>query len=82
MGFWDDAILCVQVTQFHDNNSMYDVAIWRLSVKSEEALNYFANKFQDRTLLFPHRPYHDCGRTIYSKYSLIFILKKLSCLQI
>ena len=49
---------------------------WHLS--SEEAFNYFVNKFQDRALLFPCRANYDCRRTIYGGFSFIFIIKKLS----
>ena len=49
---------------------------WHLS--SEEAFNYFVNKFQDRALLFPCRANYDCRRTIYGGFSFIFIIEKLS----
>jgi len=74
MGFWDDVILCVDVALFHDFDCLIDW--WHLS--SEEALNYFVNKFQDRALLFPCRANYDCWRTIYGGFSFIFIMEKLS----
>jgi len=49
---------------------------WHLS--SEEAFNYFVNKFQDRALLFPCRANYDCRRTFYGGFSFIFIIEKLS----
>jgi hypothetical protein len=74
MGFWDDVILCVDVALFHDFDCLIDW--WHLS--SEEALNYFVNKFQDRALLFPCRANYDGRRTIYGGFSFIFIMEKLS----
>lgn len=33
--------LCLHVALFHDSNLIYDLIIWHLSVKSEQALKYF-----------------------------------------